>query len=233
MTLNPEKKQTKNTLLPCSKTTHIFSSISFFLYIKCLYCNCCVFWNTIKLVFSEKKHSFSKTQLVKPTFHPCPKNTFFPKKGVIFGFGQFPLKPLFHSVSWFTLFWAQKIFWPKQIVCTKMRVLSLFLTQIVSGNFCNKKNIFWFFAFLDDHLKKHYFYRVFWPFPFFLFFCFYFSNIKNAIFFDPPDFAKKKKHYSATVWHDLRFQKYPKNIIKMGENSEKLDQFLTLDLDQL
>ena len=55
--------------------------------------------------------------------------------GTIFGFGRFPLKPQFYSFSWFTLFWAQKLFWPKQIVCTKMRLFSPFLTQIVSGNF--------------------------------------------------------------------------------------------------
>ena len=35
--------------------------------------------NTTKIVFSEK-HSFSKTQLVKPTFSPMSKNHLFPKK---------------------------------------------------------------------------------------------------------------------------------------------------------
>ena len=36
----------------------------------------CFAENTIKTVFSEKKHSFSKTQLVKPTFPPTSQNTF-------------------------------------------------------------------------------------------------------------------------------------------------------------
>ena len=54
----------------------------------------CFAENTIKIVFSEKKHSFSKTQLVKPTFSPMSK-TPFSKKRCHFGFGQFPLKPLF------------------------------------------------------------------------------------------------------------------------------------------
>ena len=49
--------------------------------------------NTIKIVFSAK-HSFSKTQLAKPTFTHVKKHL-FPKKGVIFGFGPLPLKPQF------------------------------------------------------------------------------------------------------------------------------------------
>ena len=53
--------------------------------------------NTIKIVFSEK-HSFSKTKTVKPTFSPMSKKHLFPKKGVIFGFDQVPLKPL--SYHW-------------------------------------------------------------------------------------------------------------------------------------
>ena len=56
----------------------------------------CFAENTIKFVFSGK-HSFSKTQLVKPTFSAMSKNT-FSKKGVIFAFLQFPLKPLLCTV---------------------------------------------------------------------------------------------------------------------------------------
>ena len=77
--------------------------------------------NSIKIVFSGK-HSFSKTQLVKPTFSTMSINTFFKKKGVIFGFGQFPLKPLFYSFFRVYTVVVQKKFWPKQIVATKMRV---------------------------------------------------------------------------------------------------------------
>ena len=39
----------------------------------------CFAENTIKIVLSEK-NSFSKTQLVKPTFSPMSKNTFFKEK---------------------------------------------------------------------------------------------------------------------------------------------------------
>ena len=95
----------------------LFSTCSFLLQLLCFA------ENTIQIMLSEE-HSFSKTQLVKPTFSPMPKNTCF-KKGVIFGFGQFPLKPLFCYFSWFSLFWSKNIFGSKQIVCTKMRFFSL------------------------------------------------------------------------------------------------------------
>ena len=86
MTWKPEKKKTnKNTLLPCSKTTHYLSSIFCFLF---TYSNCiatAVFlWKHYKnSVF--RKHSFSKTQLVKPTFSPMSK-TPFSKKRCLFWF---------------------------------------------------------------------------------------------------------------------------------------------------
>ena len=36
------------------------------------------------------------------------------------------------------------------------------------------------------------------------------------------------------MWHYLCFQKYPQNTTKIGKTGKKtLDQFLTLDLDQL
>ena len=50
--------------------------------------NLCFAENTIKIVFSGK-HSFSKTQLVKPTFSPMSKNTFFPKKVSFLLLGNF------------------------------------------------------------------------------------------------------------------------------------------------
>ena len=102
--------------------------------------------------------------------------------------------------------------------------------------------------FLDDHLKKAYFYRVFWAFSIlfvFLFFCFYFSNIKKTKtkkmqlsfrkphFWHPQNVAKKKTIF----WHNVTlfvFSKIPKKHYKNGETVRKknLDQFLTLSLDQ-
>ena len=128
-------------------------------FINFLFCSTYIFcfWKAVFL-WKHYKHSvFSKAQLFKntvskPHFFTHVKKHLFPKKGVIFGFGLFPLKPLFYSFSWFELFWAQNIFWPKQIVCTKTRVFSPFLTQIVSGNFW--KIHFLFFTFLHDHLKN-------------------------------------------------------------------------------
>ena len=59
-----------------------FSTCSFLLQLLCFA------ESTIKIVFSGE-HSFSKTQLVKPNFHPRQKKHLFQKKGVILGFGNF------------------------------------------------------------------------------------------------------------------------------------------------
>ena len=78
--LKPQKNNPKNTILPCSKTTHYFSQIfCFFQHTVFVFEKLCFAENTIKIVFSGK-HSFPKTQLVKPTFSTMSKNTFFKKK---------------------------------------------------------------------------------------------------------------------------------------------------------
>ena len=114
---------------------------------------------------------FSETQLLKPTFSTMSKNTFFPKKvSFLFFFCNFRWNPYFYSVSCFALFWSKKI-WPKQIVCTKMRVFSPFLTQMVSGNFC-KKSIFFIFHNFGWPPKRTLFFIGFFglfPFSFFYF----------------------------------------------------------------
>ena len=116
----------KNTFLSCLKRT---GSVSCNIHL--FYCNCCALRTHYKIVISEER-SFSKT--VQKYFFARPKNTFFKRKGVIVGF-RLPLRPLFWWFPPVWLFWAQKLFWPKQIVCTNM-LFSPFLTQIVSGNFC-------------------------------------------------------------------------------------------------
>ena len=74
--------------------------------------------------FSWESQVFSwRTQLFKNTvskdhISPIRKKHFFSRK----------------KVSYLVL--GPNNFWPKQIVCLKMRVFSPFLTQIVSGNFC-------------------------------------------------------------------------------------------------
>ena len=171
------------------------------------------------------------------------KNTFFKEKVSFLVLGNFRWNHYFYSFSWFALFWSKKKFWPKQIVCTKMRVFSPFLTQIVSPNFC-QKSIFWDFShFWMTTAKKPYFYRVFWPFPFCLFFFLLFlffqhkkdKNKKcNFLFenliFDIPKILQK--HYFCTMWHYLCFQKCPKKHYKNGKTMKKnLDHFLTLNLD--
>ena len=139
-----------------------------------------------------RKHSFSKTQLVKPTFfNHVKKNTLFQKKVSFLLFLQFPLKPLFLLCFLLCTVLVQKEFWPKQIVCMKMRFFSLPDTNSVR-QFLLKIHVFDFSHFWMTTLKKTYFYRFFWSFPFYFSF-FYFSNIKkkktkNAIFFSKTSF---------------------------------------------
>ena len=78
ITLKTSKKQTQKTpLCHVQKQPTSFHKFSvFFQHTIFAFEKLCFAENTIKIVFSEK-HSFSKTQLVKPTFSPMSKNTFF------------------------------------------------------------------------------------------------------------------------------------------------------------
>ena len=189
----------------------------------------CFAENTIKIVFSEK-HSFSKTQLVKPTFSPMSKNTFFKEKVSFLVLGNFRWNHYFYSFSWFTLFWSKKNFWPKQIVCTKMRVFSPFPTQIVSGNFCKKKSIFFAFShFWMTTLKNPIFIGFFGLFHFFFFFLFLFFQHKKEkqkmqFSFQKPHFWHPPNFAITLFWHTAAlfvFLKMPKNTIKLGEKQWK------------
>ena len=97
-----------------------FSPTHRFCFWKAVFC-----WKHYKDSVFREKHSFSKAQLVKPTFSPMSKNTFFKEKVSFLVLGNFRWNHYFYSFSWFTLFWSKKHFWPKQIVCTKMRFFSL------------------------------------------------------------------------------------------------------------
>ena len=79
--LKPQKKPNpKDTICHVQKQPTIFHKFSvFFPHTVFVFEKLCFAENTIKIVFSEK-HSFSKTQLVKPTFSPMSKSTFFQKK---------------------------------------------------------------------------------------------------------------------------------------------------------
>ena len=114
---------------PLFFTNFLFFSTYSFCFWKAVFC-----WKHYKnSVF--RKHSFSKTQLVKPTFSTMSKNTFFQKRCHFCFFAISAETPIFIVFSALHCFGPKKI-WPKQIVCTKMRVFSPFLTQIVSVNFC-------------------------------------------------------------------------------------------------
>ena len=126
MTLKREKETNKKiTFCHVQKQPTIFHNFLFFQHTVFDFEKLCFAENTVKIVFSEKKHSFSKTQLVKPTFSAMSKNTVFQKKVSFLVLGNFRWNHYFYSFSWFTLFWSKNIFWPKQIVCTKMRVFFL------------------------------------------------------------------------------------------------------------
>ena len=102
---------------------------------------------------------------------------------------------------------------------------SLFVTQIVSGNFAKKNSVFFFFIFpfLDDHLQKYLFIGFLAFFHFFLFLCLQHKNdkTKNAIFsfenlvFDIPTILRK--HHFGTMWHYLCFSTCPKDTMKLGK----------------
>ena len=82
LTLKPYNKQTqkKTPFFHVQRQPTIFHKFSvFFQHTVFVFEKLCFAENTIKIVFSGK-HSFSKTQLVKPTFSTMSKNTFFPKK---------------------------------------------------------------------------------------------------------------------------------------------------------
>ena len=168
MALKPEKNK-QNTLLPCPKTTHYFSQISVFLHTVFVLQLLCFSENTIKIVLSEKTQLFKNT-ISKTHFFTHVKNI-FAKKNVISGFGQFPLKPLFYQC--FLVYPVLGQIWPKQIVRTKMRVFLPSWHKLYKAMLA-KNPFFWFFTFLDDHLKKHYFYMGLGVFSilFFLFFLF-------------------------------------------------------------
>ena len=190
-----------------------FINFLFFQHTVFVFEKLCFAENTIKIVFSGK-HSFSKTQLVKPTFSTMSKNTFFQKK-VSFFFCNFRWNPYFYSVSCFTLFWSKKLLAKTDSVHENARFFSLPDTNSVK-QFLLKIHFWGFFTFLDDHLKKTIFIGFFglFHFSFFLFFLFLFLQHKKEkkqkmqfsfenLIFDKPKILQK--HYFDTLWHYLCF----------------------------
>ena len=87
-----------------------FINFLFFQHTVFIFEKLCFAENTIKIVFSGK-HSFSKTQLVKPTFSTMSKNTFFQKKvSFLFFFAISAETPIF------IVFPALHCFGPKKIL---------------------------------------------------------------------------------------------------------------------
>ena len=230
--LKPQKsKPQKTPFCHVQKQPTIFHKFSDF----STYSFC--FWKTVfcwkhykNSVF--RKHSFSKTQLVKPTFSTMSKNTFFKEKVSFLVLFNFRWNPYFYSFSCFTLFWSKKQIWPKQIVATKMRFFFSLPDTNSVRQFSLKIHFLWSLTFLDDHLKKTYFYRVFFCyFPFFCFFLFSVSIFQHKkeknkkcnflfenLIFDNPKFCKNT---ILTHCDTICVTKKAKNTRKLGENSKK------------
>ena len=93
--LKPQKNQTQKTPFAMPKNNPLFftNSLFFSTYSFC-------FWKAVFCWKHYKNSVFRKAQLFKNTvskthFFTHVKKHLFPKKGVIFAFGRFPLKPLF------------------------------------------------------------------------------------------------------------------------------------------
>ena len=202
----------------------------------------CFAENTTQIMFSGK-HNFSKTQLVKTTFSPKPKNTFFPKKRCHFRFWAIPLKPLFLLFSWVFAVLGP----PKSVQNRKCaRKLALFLPSwhkwcqaiFAKKPFCRfshvwiptfKNTIFIFlaifhFVFFWSLLQQHKMTKTKMHF------------FRNPHFWHPDNFAKTLFWHKSLFWHKLTlfvFLIIPKKYLNIGEIQWKnLDQLLTLSLDQ-
>ena len=175
---------------------HQFSDFKTYFLLQLL----CFAESTIKPMFSEE-HSFSKTQLVKPLFHPSPK-TRFSEKGVTFGLGQFPLKPLCFCFPGFDCF-GPKMFL-LQILCTKMRFSSFPDANSVRQFLLN------IFHFFGTTTLKTQFLQVSWAVCFFhfVFVCFSCSNKqktknKNASFYSKTSLLTSRQFCENTIWAQI------------------------------
>ena len=142
-----------------------------------------------------------------------------------------PLKPLFLLfVLVFTVLPPKKLL-AKTDSVHKNAHFSLFLIQLVSGNFW-RKSIFAFFLILGDHLKYLFFIGLFWPFSilFFFFFCFFCLQpktdknkkcnfrLKNAIFFSKTSFWHPDNFAKTLFWHNVTLFVFFKHAQKHYKN---------------
>ena len=170
---------------------------------------------------------------LNPLCRPCQKHL-LRKKGVIFGFGQSQLKPLFYRVSWFTLFWAQKILAKTDSVHENTR-FSPFLTQTVSGNFCYKSIFFDFSQFWVTTLNNTIFIGFFGLLHFFFFMFLVLQHTKNkkCNFLSKTSFLTFPKFCNNTILAQFGticvFKHTPKHY-KNGENSETLGPVFSFKL---
>ena len=149
--IKTSKKQTPKTpFCHVQKQPTIFHKFSVFSTYSFCFEKLCFAENTIKKAF--RKIQLFKNTVSKTHFFTHVKNTFFKEKVSFLVLGNFRWNHYFYSFSRFTLFWSKKI-WPKQIVCTKMRVFLPSWHKSCQASFA-KNPFFWFFTFLDDHREK-------------------------------------------------------------------------------
>ena len=163
------------------------------------------------------KHSFSKTQLVKPTFSTMSKNTFFKEKVSFLVLGNFRRNPYFYSFSCFALFWSKKNLAKTDSCNENALFFSLPDTNSVR-QFWLKIHFYDFSHFWMTTLKKPIFIGFFCYFLFFSVSFFQHKKEKNKkcnflfenLIFDNPKFCKNTiLTHNVTL---LVLQKKPKTL---------------------
>ena len=153
------------------------------------------------------------------------ENTFVQKKvSCLVLVDNFRWNLYFYSVSWFSLFWADKT-----DSVNENGFFSLPDTNSVRQVLI--KIHFFISPFLDDHLKKHYFLGFFFLFFFCLFLCLQHKKDKNKecnfifenLIFDIQTILQND--YFGTMWHYLCFQTCPKNTLQMGKTVKTWTSF--------
>ena len=158
------------------------------------------------------------------------KNTFFKKRCHFWFWAISAETTIFMVFPGLHCFGPKRLFWPKQIACTKMHVFFSLPDTNSVRQFLQKLHFFTSFHFWMTTLKRPCFIGFFCLFPFccFSFFCFSINiktpKTKNAIFFSKTLFLISRQFCENTILAQcdtICVLNKPKNTKKLGENSEK------------
>ena len=171
ISIKPQKRKPKTQFSmfknnPLFFINFLFFSSYNFCFWKAVFC-----WKHYKNSVFRKAHLFKNT-VSKTHFFTHVKKQLFPKKVSFLVLANIRWNHYFYSFSCFTLFWSKKKFWPKQIVCTKMRVFFSLPDTNSVRQFLQKNPFFDFSYFWMTTLKNPIFIGFFWLFPFSFFFAF-------------------------------------------------------------